>query len=393
MSSADSASARKSSACRAARRPPRPDSRAARRRTRGSSPASRSARPVRRSEALLDQRLERVQVGVATCLGRLERAAAGEDREPAKSRCSSAASSSYDHSIVARSVCWRGSASRPPLSRSSRCRQPLEDLRRREHARPRGGELDASGRSSRRGRAPSTASSGSSRERARRRARPPRGRASGGTGYSTSPCDAQQLPARDEQAQVRAGAEQRGELGRGLDHLLEVVEHEQQLALADVRGEPVLRRRASARPSRRRAAGRGAAPSRTQNTPAVNSPDELGGRLDREPRLARAARAGQRDQPRAVRGRARPTSATSRSRPTNELAGRGRFVFEIVFSGGKSPSPSWKIEHRLVEVLQPCSPRSVSSSSTSSRVAAETSTCPPWPAAAIRAPRCTSAPT
>ena len=30
-------------------------------------------------------------------------------------------SRSYDHSIVARSVCWRGSASRPALSRSRRC--------------------------------------------------------------------------------------------------------------------------------------------------------------------------------------------------------------------------------------------------------------------------------
>ncbi len=37
------------------------------------------------------------------------------------------------------------------------------------------------------------------------------------------------------------------------------------------------------------------------------------------------------------------TASTSASLPTNELAGRGRFVFEIVFSGGKEPSPSWKI--------------------------------------------------
>ena len=35
------------------------------------------------------------------------------------------------------------------------------------------------------------------------------------------------------------------------------------------------------------------------------------------------------------------TSATSRSRPTNELAGLGRFVFERVLSGGKRSSPSW----------------------------------------------------
>jgi len=34
------------------------------------------------------------------------------------------------------------------------------------------------------------------------------------------------------------------------------------------------------------------------------------------------------------------TSAVSRSRPTKDEAGRGRFVFEIVFSGGKRSFPS-----------------------------------------------------
>jgi hypothetical protein len=33
--------------------------------------------------------------------------------------------------------------------------------------------------------------------------------------------------------------------------------------------------------------------------------------------------------------------STSLRRPTNELAGRGRFVFEIVLSGGNRSSPSW----------------------------------------------------
>jgi len=44
------------------------------------------------------------------------------------------------------------------------------------------------------------------------------------------------------------------------------------------------------------------------------------------------------------------SSATSVSRPTKVLAGRGRFVFEIVLSGGNSP----ELEERdgLVEILQ-----------------------------------------
>ena len=45
------------------------------------------------------------------------------------------------------------------------------------------------------------------------------------------------------------------------------------------------------------------------------------------------------------------------------------------------------------QVLESVSPRSTSSMSTSGAVVAETSTCPPWPASAMRAARCTSWPT
>ena len=68
-------------------------------------------------------------------------------------------------------------------------------------------------------------------------------------------------------------------------------------------------------------------------------------------------------------------------------------MFEIVFSGGKRSSPSWKIHTGSGKSFTRCSPRSASSRSTSARVACETSTCPPWPAAMIRAARCTSSPT
>ena len=56
------------------------------------------------------------------------------------------------------------------------------------------------------------------------------------------------------------------------------------------------------------------------------------------------------------------TSATSVSRPTNELAGRGRLVFEIVRSGGKRALPSWKMTTGVAKSLRRCSPRSTSSS-------------------------------
>ena len=86
-------------------------------------------------------------------------------------------------------------------------------------------------------------------------------------------------------------------------------------------------------------------------------------------------------------------SDTSCSRPTNDDAGRGRFVFEIVFSGGKRSCPSWKIHTGSEKSFSRYSPRSASFTSTSDLVACDTSTWPPCPAAAIRAARWTSSPT
>ena len=89
----------------------------------------------------------------------------------------------------------------------------------------------------------------------------------------------------------------------------------------------------------------------------------------------------------------RPTSSSrSRRRPTKEEAGRGRLVFEIVFSGGKRSEPSWKSATGSSKSFNRCSPSSVSSPSTNARVAAETTICPPCPEAATRAARWSSRP-
>ena len=117
--------------------------------------------------------------------------------------------------------------------------------------------------------------------------------------------------------------------------------------------------------------------------------------LEREPRLAGATRAGERHQASAALDPGE-TSSSSASLPTKELAGRGRFVFEIVLSGGKVPSPSWKIETGSVDVLEAVLAevgeleRLGSSSAT---VDGESTTCPPCAALMIRAARCTSMPT
>ena len=124
-----------------------------------------------------------------------------------------------------------------------------------------------------------------------------------------------------------------------LDHLLEVVEQEEQLALGDVLGEAVLgaERLGDRLDDERRVAERGE-PDPEDAVPCSRR---------RAPRLPRSraascpsARPRERHEPRAV-AMQRDDLLHSRSRPTKELAGRGRFVFEIVLSGGKLPSPSW----------------------------------------------------
>ena len=91
---------------------------------------------------------------------------------------------------------------------------------------------------------------------------------------------------------VRLGqaCEERRELGRRLDHLLEVVEQEEHLALGDVLGEAVLRaERLRDRLGDERGVAQGGEPDPEDACLVLGH--EGGGRLEREPGLARAARA------------------------------------------------------------------------------------------------------
>ena len=59
------------------------------------------------------------------------------------------------------------------------------------------------------------------------------------------------------------------------------------------------------------------------------------------------------EEPRSTLDASRVPRRARGSLPTKELAGRGRFVFEIVLSGGKEPSPSWKMGTASVDVFEP----------------------------------------
>ena len=205
--------------------------------------------------------------------------------------------------------------------------------------------------------------------------------------------DAQELAARHEHPQLRTGAEQRREVRRRLDDLLEVVEQEQHLPLADVLGERHASRRASARScpttKRRVADRRQPHPEDTRGEVA----DELRRGFDREPRLAGPARARERHEPRTLiadegdnlrhlalaadERRHRPRQVRVRDRPQR----RETAVAEL------------EQRNRLRKVLEPVLAELADVASTSARVACESSTWPPWPALMILAARCTSSPT
>ena len=145
-------------------------------------------------------------------------------------------------------------------------------------------------------------------------------------------------PAGDEDRQAGRGGEQLGDDRGGLEHVLEVVEHQQQPPLPQVVDHGVAQRPLALLPHpQRRRDGRGHE-GRVGQRRQVDEPDpvgegveQLGRRLQRQARLADAARPGQRQQPGpragSVRSRAeqrrRPRQLVS---PTEERRRLGREV-------------------------------------------------------------------
>ena len=253
-----------------------------------------------RSRLLSTSDCERVEVGVADLLGRLERAAAGEDGQPREEPLLLGVEQVVRHSIVARSVCWRGSASRPRREQVEALREPLEELLGREElSAPRRARARAAGC-----RAAAELGDASSVRRMRSSARAREeeldgrrlGRAAGrgsrarrgagaARGSSRAAC---RLGAGGEQVRERA-ARPRATCSR-------LSSTSSSRAVADVLGEAVLWRRAPGRPCRsdqRRVAQRR---ERHPEDAVGVVVGELGGGLEREPRLAGAARPGQRQQ-------------------------------------------------------------------------------------------------
>ena len=227
--------------------------------------------------------------------------------------------------------------------------EPVEDLRRREHTGAGRGELDGErevveaatelgGRLVRSKPAPLTEKRHSLRL------------GEGRHGVLDFAAHTQQLAAGHEQMEVRADLDERGEVGCDFDDLLQVVEQEQQLPLADVVGEAVFR--AEGLPDRfedkcRVTQHRKADPEHA----GLELSDQLRSRLDREPRLARPARPAQRDEPMP----AHQLRHLSRLPLTPDVRGRRPRQVRIGdrLEGWEALLAELEDRHRLGEVLQP----------------------------------------
>ena len=197
------------------------------------------------------------------------------------------------------------------------------------------------------------------------------GTGSGGTGYSCSPESAQRRAARREHAHARRRGEQRAHRLRRGAELLEVVEHEEQRAVAERSSSGVVSRRRqlerAARPSAARASGS------VDRSRGRRRPRRRGARA-RAPRRrrARAASCPCRRGPVSVTSRTSSrrsiasTAAISSRRPTSDVAGAGRRSLpRRRLARRRARSSSW----RRIARSSSCSagPGSTPSSSTSTR--------------------------
>jgi hypothetical protein len=204
--------------------------------------------------------------------------------------------------------------------------------------------------------------------------------------------DPKRLPARREHTNPRAGSEQLGNVPCRSHYLLEVVEYEQAACVAQRVPKVAL---GTGRLSHRRHDQ-----TRIANRGQIDEPHTVrkvvgrfGRRSECGPGLADPARAGDRDRPgRFVAHQGQDVDELPL--PTDQWVGRDRQVCAVeTLQRGKLRVS--ELEHALgaARSLKRCSPRSRRSCSTRAAVAAETSTCPPCPAAAMRAARWTSKPT
>ena len=326
-------------------------------------------------QALVDERLERVEVGVARlprrprACSRLRRPRAG-GRAPlavgeqvvATTRSSPAASAGADRR---RGRPGAGRAAAP--SRSRICAGESAVVRAAASS-------TASGSESSRRHSSAISSVGSSCARSQKSATASAS-ASGGTANSTSPCDAQELAARDEQGQVRAGDDERGSSGAASTTCSKLSTRSRSRARRCARRGRSGRRAARAIVSLTSAGSRSEARS-TQKTPALKSGTRVAAasiarRVFPEP-----------PGPVSVRSRAPPairaSTACELALPADEGARRpGEVRVRERPERREGAVAELEERDRAAMSFSRCSPSSRSGSAARAAVAAERRTCPP----------------
>ncbi len=229
-------------------------------------------------ERLVDERLQLVEAWSRRALRRRPRRRRAV-HPPAKTairrkrRCSGSVRSEWLQSIVARSVCCRSGVSRGPEVSTSRAWSSRSSSASGERSRSRAAaSSSASGRPSRRRQTAATAAAfcgvssnePSRRSRALDEQRDGRivmsdsvepgsddgGSASGASGYSRSAAILQRRPAGDHDPEPRAALDQPGDLRSSRHDLLEVVQEQERLLVADQGDDPVAERPSLRPPSR-----------------------------------------------------------------------------------------------------------------------------------------------
>ena len=253
--------------------------------------------------------------------------------------------------MVARRVCWRGSASRSPWSRSSRCDSRSSSCSAEKTAVRAAASSIASGSSSRRAQSSSTdgvvVKVGSTARARARKSSAPSCSERGGTGQVCSPPMRRRsrlVTSRHEPFVARSAATRSAAGGSRCSTLSRSTSSdfpERWATSVSSSGVPGSSLTASARASEgSRSSGSRSGASGTQKMPSGKDSDAS----------AAACRASRvlpvPPGPVKVRSRVRlvrssTTSDSSRSRPRKGVAGTGRFVRYRVLSGGKSSLPSW----------------------------------------------------
>ena len=323
--------------------------RAARARTRGSSRASRSARPTRRSRLLSTSDSSASRSAAQTA------SAASSVHRPRRPRAGEEPLLLLGEKLVAPvdrrpQRLWRPARRAARRSAGRAAAEPLQDRCRGEHAHPRRRELDCERQT-----VEAAAELGDHvvrpelGRRGRRRARPPRvGQWRNRVSCSAGGASGSRLVTKRR--------------GSGSDASTRRAPGAASIICSKLSSRRALRARRSARPRRRlapyvwaisaRAPGRAAPPARPSGRRSELA-DQRGRRLERQPRLPRSARPGQRHQARAVAAQEPEDSSSSRSRPINDAAGRQvRLVRNGSSAVGNRSLPKLEDPHRLREVLQ-----------------------------------------